>query len=125
MYRNKLARLSSQSHGLDSDAKRPRLSRDDDNEIIDLEVNDQPHDFDIDISDLVCRDEGPMHHMGKCGSKCIQPANDFEHSLAQWVNYRNTWVLIPDWYFRTDAQHIPECECRFCEILKLVKKEDP
>ena len=95
--RNKMARGLSQSH--DVNAKRTRFSRD-----------EAPTDSENEAK-------------GVTGSRRIRPANDFPYSLAQWVHYRNKWVLIPDWHFRTDAQHVPECDCRFCEILKFVTNE--
>ena len=121
--RNKMARGLSQSH--DVNAKRTRFSRDDDCQGAVVAPEDDSNI--IDISDLVSRDEAPTDSeneaKGVTGSRRIRPANDFPYSLAQWVHYRNKWVLIPDWHFRTDAQHVPECDCRFCETLKFVTNE--
>ena len=121
--RNKMARGLSQSH--DVNAKRTRFSRDDDCQGAVVAPEDDSNI--IDISDLVSRDEAPTDSeneaKGVTGSRRIRPANDFPYSLAQWVHYRNKWVLIPDWHFRTDAQHVPECDCRFCEISKFVTNE--
>lgn len=121
--RNKMTRALSQSH--DEDSKRPRISRDDDCDgAVVVPGNDIKT---IDISDLISRDEAPTDSEGEpgevTGSRYMRPANDFLYSLATWVKYRNKWVLIPDWHFRTDAQHVPECDCRFCEILKAVTHE--
>ena len=120
MYRNKLSRALSQSN--DPSAKRTCRSQD-----VDRGVAHAPNKIDeVDISDLVSRDEPPTESEDESGiSRCsyCRPANDFPYSLAQWVKYRNKWVLIPDWHFRTDAQHVPECRCRFCEILKTVCSE--
>ena len=118
-----MTRALSQSH--DKDSKRPRISRDDDCDgAVVVPGNDSKT---IDISDLISRDEAPTDSEGELGevtgSRYMRPANDFLYSLAQWVKYRNKWVLIPDWHFRTDAQHVPECDCRFCEILKSVTQE--
>ena len=120
MYRNKLSRALSQSN--DPSAKRTCRSQD-----VDRGVVDTPNEIDeVDISDLVSRDEPPTESEDESGISCSsywRPANDFPYSLAVWVKYRNKWVLIPDWHFRTDAQHVPDCNCRFCEILKAVGSE--